>query len=260
MKTKIIFQFTLITLAISFITLGCVAALGHHGFTQEYHPWIFILMILGGQSPAYVSFFVLWKNGEVSGLKEFMNNVLYTKNKPILYLFPVFMVALYYVAHIAVSGTSEIQPIFMIFPLALGALFAGGTESAGWRYILQPGLDQKFGFIVSAVVTGIIWVIWHIPFFFIPALPQYTMDFWMFAVNVIGMSFIFGAIIRISGKGAIFLSIIAHTLINATGGVFVFNETWPGTIVAFAVVVIASLVTVFINDKRGGAYEVTDSR
>lgn len=244
MKTKIIVQFTLITLAVSFITLGGVVALGHMGFTQEYHPWIFILMVLGGQSPAYVSFLVLWRNGEVSGFKEFMDNVLYTKNKPLLYLFPVAMVALYYAAHIAVSGTSEILPIFMILPLALGALFAGGTESAGWRYILQPGLDKKFGFLISSIATGIIWVMWHIPFFFIPELPQYTMDFWMFAVNVIGMSFIFGAIIRIAGKGTIFLSIIAHTLINATGGVFVHNETWAGTIVAFAVVVIASFGSV----------------
>ncbi|MDR1220404.1 MAG: CPBP family intramembrane metalloprotease [Treponema sp.] len=41
-------------------------------------------------------------------------------------------------------------------------------EEAGWRYILQPELDKKYGFIISAIIVAPIWAIWRLPLFFIP--------------------------------------------------------------------------------------------
>lgn len=61
-----------------------------------------------------------------------------------------------------------ILPIYMFFLSLPGNLIIGGLEEAGWMYILQPELDKKYGFVLSSVFVGIIWVLWHIPLFFIP--------------------------------------------------------------------------------------------
>ncbi|MBU3875298.1 CPBP family intramembrane metalloprotease [Faecalicatena sp. AGMB00832] len=45
-----------------------------------------------------------------------------------------------------------------------GALFLG--EELGWRGYLQPFLQKRIGKRMGVIATGIIWELWHIPFFY----------------------------------------------------------------------------------------------
>jgi len=250
MKTNVVVQFTLLTLGITLLTWGGMVAFAQFGITSEYHPWLLVLMMLGGLSPTYVSYIVLKKNGEVSGFKEWLKTVFYAKSKPSHYFLAGLLVVLFFGTHIAVSGLAEVAPLYMFFAMLPVVFVGGGLEEAGWRYIFQPELDKKYGFVLSAIVTGIIWFVWHIPLFFIPGTSQYAaMDLWMFAVNVLGMTFFYGAIVRITGKAAVFLSILAHTLTNASFSAFLFYETWTGTMAAFAVMVGVSAILVLIHKQ-----------
>ncbi|MGV8981848.1 CPBP family glutamic-type intramembrane protease [Clostridium sp.] len=108
-----------------------------------------------------------------------------------------------------------------------------------FRYILQPRLDKKYGFILSSVSVGIIWILWHIPLFFIPGTSHYEVliDFWMFAVQLIAFRFLYEAIYKISGKGRMFICVLCHTMFNAASSVFIIMPmTWAGTIAANAVI------------------------
>ncbi|MCL2843549.1 MAG: CPBP family intramembrane metalloprotease [Oscillospiraceae bacterium] len=248
MKTKVIVQFTLLTLGITLLTWGGLVMFAQFGIATDNHPWLFALIMLGGLSPTYVSYLVLKRNGEVSGFKEWLKNVFYVRAKMNRYLFVTLFIVLFMGTNIAVSGmTGGGQPLHLL-PVGLAMSFvAGGLEEAGWRYILQPGLDQKIGFVLSSLVTGVIWWAWHIPLFFIGFL---AFDFWMYAVMVMGMTFFYGAIIRISGRAGVFLSVLAHTLTNVALGGLPFYETWAGTITAFVVMVSVSAITVFVYERR----------
>ena len=46
-------------------------------------------------------------------------------------------------------------------------LLGGGLEEAGWRGYLLPCLYKKYDILLSSLVVSIIWVIWHLPYFFI---------------------------------------------------------------------------------------------
>jgi hypothetical protein len=73
----------------------------------------------------------------------------------------------------------------------------------------------------------------------------------MFAVQLIAFRFFYGAIYRISGKGHVFMCVLFHTMFNAASPVFgTMTMTWVGTIAANAVIVLVSIVTVVIFDKR----------
>lgn len=141
-------------------------------------------------SPAIASYIVLKKNKKIADFMEWLKNVFYAKNKILPYVFVFAGLALYFFIHYAVSDRKEIVlPLYAVFLSLPGNLIIGGLEEAGWMYILQPELDKKYGFILSSVLVGLIWILWHVPLFFIPGTNhgEGLINFWMFAVQL--MSF-----------------------------------------------------------------------
>ncbi len=265
---KIIVQFTILTFGIAYLVSGALIALGQFGFSvhsfvqslQQFGMNIpFAIYIL---SPAIASYIVLKKNNKIADFKEWLKTVFYAKNNIALYLFVVAGLALYFLIHLAASGRTEmVLPFYMFFLSLPGNLIIGGLEEAGWMYILQPELDKKYGFVLSSVSVGVIWLLWHIPLFFIPGTGHYEglIDFWMFAVQIIAFRFLYGAICKISGKGRVFMCVLCHTMFNAASYAFgIPPATWAGTIAANAVIVLISIVTVVIYNKKNRRIEILD--
>jgi len=257
---KVIVQFTVLTFCIAYLVSGTLIVLGQFGYTV--HNWVhslqqfamnipFAIYIL---SPAVASYIVLKKNNKVADFKEWLRTVFYAKNNIFFYLYVAAGLALYFLIHLAVSGRTEMALPFYTFFLSLpGNLIIGGLEEAGWMYILQPGLDKKYGFALSSVFAGIIWVLWHIPLFFIPGTNhgEGLVNFWMFAVQLMAFRFFNGAIYRISGKGRVFMCVLFHTMFNAASPLFGdMTMTWVGTIAANAVIILVSIVTVVYHNRK----------
>ena len=257
---KIIVQYTILTFCIAYLVSGSLIALGQFGYTVNN--WVhtlqqsmmnipFAIYIL---SPAIASYIVLKKNNKIADFKEWLKTVFYVKNNISIYLFVIAGLVVYFLIHIAVSNRTEMVLPFYTFFLSLpGNLIIGGLEEAGWMYILQPDLDKKYGFILSAVFVGIIWIFWHIPLFFIPGTnhAEGFINFWMFAVQLMAFRFFNGGIYRISGKGRVFMCVLFHTMFNAASPIFgTMTMTWAGTIAANAVIILVSIVTVVIYDKK----------
>lgn len=198
--------------------------------------------------------FIYRSEEKIPNFKEWLKTVFYAKNNISRYLFVAAGLVLYFLIHIAASGRTEMALPFYTFFLSLpGGLMIGGLEEAGWMYILQPELDKKYGFVLSSVFVGMIWILWHIPLFFIPGANHHEglINFWMFAVQLIAFRFFDGAVYKISGKGRVFMCVLFHTMFNAASPIFgTMTMTWEGTIAANAVIVLVSIVTVGIYDKK----------
>lgn len=257
---KTIVQFTVLTFSIAYLVSGALIALGQFGYLV--HNWVnsleqfvmnipFAIYIL---SPAIASYIILKKNNKVADLWEWLRNVFYAKNNIFLYLYVVAGLALYFFVHFAVSDRREmVLPFYMFFLSLPGNLIIGGLEEAGWMYILQPDLEKKHGYILSSIIVGFIWILWHIPLFFIPGTNhgEGLINFWMFAVQLMAFRFFNGAIYKISGKGRVFMCVLFHTMFNAASPIFgSMTMTWVGTITANAMMVLVSIVTVVIYDKK----------
>jgi membrane protease YdiL (CAAX protease family) len=102
------------------------------------------------------------------------------------------------------------------FPLFF---FLGGAVDIGWRCLLQPYLEKKMPFILSIVLVGIIWSVWHLPLFFIVGTTQYSETFIYFAISTTGLAFVLAVIYRLSGS--VWLCILFHCATNSLQG------TWP---------------------------------
>ena len=170
---KIIVHFTVLTFCIAYLVSGSLIVLGKLGY--RVYGWVntlpqfcmdipFAIYIL---SPAIASYFVLKKNNKTINLWEWLKTVFYVKNNIYPYFFVVAGLILYFSIHALIIGSVELTLPFYTFFLSLpGNLFIGGLEETGWAYILQPGLNKKFGYVLSCILSGIIWIAWHIPLFF----------------------------------------------------------------------------------------------
>lgn len=257
---KITVQFTVLTFFIAYLVSGILIFFSQFGY--RVYNWVNTLQQFGMNipfaiyilSPAIASYIVLKNNYKIADPKEWLKTVFYVKNNIYPYLFVVAGLTLYFLIHIIVSGRTEMALPFYTFFLSLpGGLIIGGLEEAGWMYILQPELDKTYGFILSSVFTGLIWILWHIPLFFIPGTNhgEGLINFWMFAIQLMAFRFFNGAIYKISGKSRVFMSVLFHTMFNAVSPVFSdMTMTWVGTISANSAIVAVSIVTVMICYKK----------
>lgn len=245
---KIVLQFLMLTFAIMIVCCGTCIVCEQFEIILSNNLWINILYIIGVGSPAIASYLVLKRNKKVSGFLNWIRNIFTVKRPAWMYLFTIALCAVYYISMICIGGIGQMKPIYMIFLLTPIMFLGGGHEEAGWRYILQPTLDKKLGFILSSFIVGIIWAIWHLPLFFISGTGQYGTSFEIFTIYVVGLSFALGAIRKITNS--VFLCVLFHSLFNAASTVINPNITLLGSCVTTALLVLVSVMSVSIFTKR----------
>jgi membrane protease YdiL (CAAX protease family) len=223
-------------------------ALAQNGMTFNSHTWTRILFVFYVLSPAISSFIVLKRNDKVKNLKKWLLDVFDLKCKAIYYLFTLFGFVVFFTLRIAISGLTEVRPIYMFFLLLPVMLICGGMEETGWRHILQNELRKKHGFFLSVAFIGFLWYAWHIPLFLIPGTYQYEVfSLWMYAPFILGLSFFLGSIYEISGS--VFLCVLFHSMINAGFDTLISPFAWSGTIVTATVMILVSLMAVLLHKK-----------
>jgi hypothetical protein len=203
----------IITFPIMLVCWGLCIILGLNGITKSDHIWINLPYALGAFSTTIASYIALKKNGEVKGFKEWLKNVFGFKQSAWSYIAVIVLVALNTLVLCLAGGCENKAPLYMIILMLPIMLVGGGLEEAGWRYITFPELDKKFGFVPAALIMGLIWAFWHLPLFFIPGVNQYGKNFLAFVFGCIGLSFILGAIRKVTGS--VWLCVLTHMLINA---------------------------------------------
>ena len=248
MNVKLFRQFLILTFAIMLLTWGTMIVLAQFGIVESTHPLVFILQFIGGLSPTIASYIALKRSNKITRFKEWLKIVFNAKIRFVYYLAALAPLVAYHVLNRVISGVTE--PPLYILPLIFVICFLmGGLEEAGWRSILQPELEKKFGFIITALIFSIIWFVWHLPLYFIPEISEGRIDMWFFLFVCIMTSFLFGAIRRLTGS--IFLAILAHTLSNTLAvadGVFL--NTWTGIIGSTIVLSLGSIIAVRIYDRK----------
>ena len=244
--TRVFFEHLILTFLIIAVLWGLCILLGAFGVTMKTAFLVYIPWFLGGVSPAIASFVVLKKNGLVSGFFDWLKQIFDFKHKIYPYLlviiFPVIQVALmcFY------SGYRTGLQLYWLPLMILAMIFAGGLEEIGWRYITFPFLKEKFGFVIAALITAVIWWIWHAPLFFIVGASQYQKDFLVFGIMVLGMSFMLATIREVTGS--VWLCILCHAIINSAGNFFHYDMygSYFASIRTTIILIAISLAIVFV--------------
>ena len=113
--------------------------------------------------------------------------------------------------------------------------------------ILQPELEKKFSFNLATILTGITWWLWHFPIFFIKGTANTNMNYFLFGIMCLTLSYALATIRKISN--GVFPCILAHSLINGLSAIFVFNFSLLSCCISLIVIIIISLIILNINKE-----------
>ena len=216
MQTKRLAKFLIITFVITGIAWCSLAVLTSLDRLSFSHPISTILHIIGGFGPTIAAIFVLEEKPTVHAVLKF---VFGYRKRSLIYLL------LFSVFELLTIGFSSREfnpalPWYLVPLIFLQAVFIyGGEEELGWRGVMQPLLEEKWNFPAAAIITGLVWGIWHIPLWFVQGSSQQNMSFFLFLVLAVLLSFWLAAIYK--KTKCVFACSVFHGLTNTLLSVFV---------------------------------------
>lgn len=157
------------------------------------------------------------------GLRNILKSLINWRTSAWSYLFAILFVIIVYV--ITAGITYLIDPALLKFGKMPGLpesivyffiiAFLGGPlgEEIGWRGFLQPQLLRKFTPLAASLFIALIWLLWHIPLFWLEGAAQAGGSVIYFGLSVLAMAFLF-TLLYLKSKGSLLLAIIFHTVIN----------------------------------------------
>ncbi len=134
-------------------------------------------------------------------------------------------------------------------------LIGGGNEELGWRGTLQPLMEKVLGkkiknralsFIVATLCVGLIWALWHLPLWFVAGSTQQGINYGLFVLSCIMLSFWLACIYR--KTGSVLYCMIIHGLVN-TLTMFIYEYNWI-ILTGFAVITLLSLVLAVYHEPK----------
>ena len=140
------------------------------------------------------------------------------------------------VAHRIIAGawpTFGTEPWYVIVGAMLLSTVVGGQagEELGWRGFALPRLQSRLGMARASLLLGVVWAVWHLPFFFIPGVDKYGQSFPFYALQVIALS-VAMACLYAHTNGSLLLAMFMHSAVNQTKGIVSSALPDPGNVFA----------------------------
>jgi membrane protease YdiL (CAAX protease family) len=119
------------------------------------------------------------------------------------------------------------NPSSIILSILFATLFPF-IEELGWRGYVLDRLQEKHNALVSSLILGTVWSLWHLPTFFIrdsyqESLGIGTPEFWLFFAGIIPLTFAFTWIYNNTGRSTLAV-ILFHSMVNFTGELIALSE------------------------------------
>ena len=114
------------------------------------------------------------------------------------------------------------------FYLIIIAVFAPTIEEFGWRGYALDRLQLRWSALVSSLILGVLWALWHLPIFFIPGTYQYSLGvgsfpFWTYMISVVPLTILFTWVFNNTASSTL-SAILFHIMIDSTGEIFSITE------------------------------------
>lgn len=115
-----------------------------------------------------------------------------------------------------------------IIPSILFATLIPFIEELGWRGYVLDRLQARRTALVSTLILGVMWSVWHLPMFFIEGTYQAglgvgTPAFWLFLLGVVPLSLPFTWIYNNTARSTLAV-ILFHAMVNFSGEIITLSE------------------------------------
>jgi len=141
------------------------------------------------------------------------------------------------------------NPIVAIVAPVIILLTAGPLqEEFGWRGYALPHLQRRFDALVSSLVLGVLWWLWHLPLIFIPGkfMVSTPLLFGVLLVEMVLVTILFTWIYNNTG-GSILAAMLFHTSMNWSIWVILPSMQMNLSILGFTIVLLTIAVAVVLG-------------
>ncbi len=218
---------------------------------------------LGALSSSLAAVVLVVIEGRKGGLRELLGRFLIWRVGIQWWAFALFFaiipsVAALYLLNLLGGPTvdwSGLPPLYTVVPAFIFLTVAAGMgEEFGWRGFLLPRLQTRHNALVSGLIVGVIWAIWHIPLFFIKGTSQYEqglqgglllaiLGYGLFVIaNSIQFTWLFN-----NTRGSVLLAAVLHGSSNAWAGyIDVYRGHFGGILTLMAVHMLVTTIIVVV--------------
>lgn len=205
--------------------------------------------------PLIAAFYLTFKKqGKAEAKRLWISgwNFRFKKTWIIALFIPIFTAGLTFIIVSIIEPFDRLQyaaPVIMWIPFFILYYFIGGpfAEEYGWRGYALDRLQLKFNALISSVILGLIWGLWHFPLVFIPGTTQSNIPFYEFLLIQIVISVIYTWIVNNNrdkdGNINVFLAMLYHAMGNFSSMILPYYVTSLGRWIIF---IITSLFVVSI--------------
>ena len=260
-SSKDLKQFFLFSFVFSwFIWIGMI-------IFQPREQFFIPLFFLGAFGPSLGAVLLIGFKAGKNEKKDFWRRIFGFKSIGIkisfhLFIFPAVLVFGYSIMKGVGMETPSISTFFEGIDTLSGFLYLllfmllGGplAEELGWRgFALEP-LQQKLGPLKASFLLGRIWILWHLPLFFIEGTSQnqkgFGTAFWSWSLQLLLISIIFTWVYNNTRK-----SILAAVLLHLMANFFYpSNLEWSGELI-FTGVRILVVLPILLQWRRQNALQ-----
>lgn len=204
------------------------------GHSPYEMPWM-IFLILGGMGPSVVAVVMVLLMREREERRDFWRRCFSLRQigrswwLVILLTFPL-LYGLSIAVDVALEGSlpgmellGSLMAAPAAIPFALFIRFMSGpwSEEFGWRGYALDRIIRPLGAISGSIVLGVIWGVWHLPLFFMPATWHGQVGFafsgfWTFILLSIALSLFMTWVYLNTGR-SIFSGMMIHFTSNLSG-------------------------------------------
>jgi len=210
---------------------------------------VFILVVW---SPAMAASYLMWRNYGTQGLRSYYKRATMWRMPAAWWLLLVLGVPAIVYTGAVIAGTAaefDFSPWYTVFGALALTMAIGPMEEFGWRGFALPLLQRRHVPLVSALILGAFWGLWHAPAWLMSDSKQAGWSFPMFVIGVLAVSVIVTPMFN-AARGSILVAALFHFQVN--------NPVWPDAqpwdTVVYALV---AIVVVWLNRKtmlvRGGS-------
>lgn len=201
-----------------------------------------VLVLLAALGPMVTGIAFTYLTRDKEGRRDYWRRVISFKRIPagwylVIFLFVPILNGLAALLDMLIGGTggtwgetalNALTSPSSIIPSILFATLFPFIEELGWRGYVLDRLQEKHNALISSLILGIVWSVWHLPTFFIrdsyqASLGIGTPAFWLFFAGIIPLTFIFTWIYNNTNRSTLAV-ILFHAMVNFTGELFTLTE------------------------------------
>lgn len=201
-----------------------------------------VLLLLGVMGPMVTGIGFTYLTRDKEGRRDYWKRIISFKRIParwylVIFLFVPVLNILAVLLDVLTGGSGAtwgeaalnlVSNPLSIIPSILFASLIPFIEELGWRGYVLDRLQEKRSALVSSLILGVVWSLWHLPLFFVQGSYQAglgvgTLAFWLFIIGIVPISLVFTWIYNNTGRSTLAV-ILFHSMVNFTGELIALTE------------------------------------